>query len=157
MAGKQKLVELKIGKKAKTAKIKKPEPFRFLEHTADIMIEANGKDYPSALKNIALGMFSVLGKSRPKESFDVDEQAANHEELVVYLLSTILAECDARELVPCKSEVLQYDQSAPRVKMRVWGERKPARDHIKAVTFHELMAVEDDKTRMWTVRVLFDV
>lgn len=144
-------------KKPTAAASKPPLPYRFLEHTADIMIEAEGKSYLDALQNVALGMFSVLGKSKAKEHFEIDEQATNREELVVYALSHILSECDARGMVPCKTEVLLFDGSAPRIRMRVWGEVKNARDSIKAVTFHELAVLQDEKTLVWKIRVLFDV
>jgi len=134
-----------------------PLPYRFLEHTADIMIEADGNSYLDALQNIARGMFSVLGQSRPKAYLEIDEMAGNREELVVYVLSRILAECDARRLVPCRTDVLLYDESAPRLRVKVWGEVKNARDSIKAVTFHELLVKRDEKTQKWKIRVLFDV
>ncbi len=137
------------------AKEKKESRFRFLEHTADILMEADGKDYLDALQNAASGMFSVLGKAKPKEKFTIEEKAPNKEELVVHALSRILAECDAMEIVPCKTEVVSFDAVENLIKMAVFGEKKRARDHIKAVTFHELSVVEDEKG--CRIRVLFDV
>lgn len=135
---------------------KKAAPFRFLEHTADIMLEANGKTYVEALQNAALGMFSVLGKSGAKEHFEISERAQNREELVVYALSSILSECEAREIVPCKTELMAFDEKKNSIGLKVWGEKKRPRDAIKAVTFHEL-AVLKEKDGNWKIRVLFDV
>jgi SHS2 domain-containing protein len=129
--------------------------FRFLEHTADIMLEADGKDYLDALQNAALGMFSVLGPAKPEVKFTIEEKAHGKDELVVYVLSRILAECDAREIVPAKTRVLSFDGTSCSIRMEVSGEKKRARDHIKAVTFHELSLVEDGKGSR--IRVLFDV
>lgn len=131
--------------------------YRYLEHTGDIMVEAWGPDYLSALKQAAAGMFAVFGPARPKEYFEIDEQALGKEELVVYFLSRILAESDAREMVPCKIEIITYTPGAvPRIVAKIWGEQKRARDAIKAVTFHELRVEEDIKTGC-KIRVLFDV
>lgn len=129
--------------------------FRFLEHTADILMEADGKDYLDALENAADGMFSVLGKANPIESFSIEEKAGGREDLVVYVLSRILAECDAREIVPAKIKITEFDPEGASISITVFGEKKPFRDHIKAVTFHELSLVEDEKG--CRIRVLFDV
>lgn len=132
-----------------------PQGYRYLEHTGDIMIEAWGADFAGALTQAARAMFDVLGPARPKTGFEIEEKAPDREALVVYLLSAILSECDAREIVPCHLEVVEYDENAHRIRARVEGERRRARDAIKAVTFHELR-VEEERTG-WRIQVLLDV
>ncbi len=129
--------------------------FRFLEHTADIMVQAWGPDYLSALGQAAKAMFSVLGEAKPDESFEVEESASKRDELVVSLLSRILAECDAREIVASRMEVAEYDEAAARIRVKIFGARSRARDAIKAVTFHRL-EVKEGKGRC-TIQVVFDV
>ena len=131
--------------------------FRYLEHTGDIMIEARGPDFPSALTQAAYAMFKVMGPAKPIIYFEVDESALNRDELVVYFLSRVLSEVEAREMVPCKLDIVQ-SQLGPtwRMKARIWGESKRPRDAIKAVTFHELK-VEDDLKTGWRIQVLLDV
>jgi SHS2 domain-containing protein len=130
--------------------------YRFLEHTADIMLEAYGKDYLEALGSAANGMFSVLGSAKPIEKFTVHESARTLDELVVHVLSNILSECDSREMVPAKTKVLQFCSDPPKITLEVWGEKKRPRDAIKAVTFHELAAIKESDGS-YTLRVLFDV
>ncbi|MDE1798200.1 MAG: archease [Candidatus Micrarchaeota archaeon] len=131
--------------------------FRYLEHTGDIMIEAFGPDFPTALSQAAYAMFKVMGPAKPVAHFEVDESALNRDELVVYFLSRVLSEVEARELVPAKIEILHFSSGpAWRVQARIWGESKRPRDAIKAVTFHEL-AVEDDLKTGWRIQVLLDV
>ncbi len=145
-----------IGKKpAKKVSASSREGYRFLEHTADIMVSAWGPDYLSALKQAALAMFSVLGKAEGTQSFEVEEQAATREELVVYLLSRILGECEAREMVAARMEVLEFDAKLSRIRVRIFGSPTRPRDAIKAVTYHRLEVKEGKKK--CTIQVVFDV
>ncbi len=130
--------------------------YRFLEHTADIMIESTGPDFPSALVQAADAMFHVMGRARPKTAFRVDVHAANDEELVVYFLSQILSESEAREMVPARVDILRHETAVPHIQAKVWGEEKRPRDAIKAVTFHELK-VECDLIKGCRIQVLLDV
>ena len=148
----------RAGKEDARAKLPKPYPqtYRFLEHTADIMIEATGPDFAAALLQAAEAMFHVMGHAEPKTGFLVDVHASNDEELVVYFLSQILAESEARELVPARIDILQHETAIPHIKAKVWGEKKRPRDAIKAVTFHELK-VENDLIQGCRIQVLLDV
>ncbi|VVB57170.1 Protein archease [uncultured archaeon] len=143
----------------KTAKKRSSPPsgegYRFLEHTADIMVSAWGPDYLAALRQAALAMFSVLGKGKKAGEFEVEEKAGSREELVVALLSRILAECDAREVVPLGIEMGKYDEAAQGLKARVSYSNARPRDAIKAVTFHRL-EVKEEKNKC-SIQVVFDV
>ena len=129
--------------------------FRFLEHTADIKVEAWGGDFAAALKQAALAMFSVLGSGRASEKMEIDERAADREQLVVGLLSRILAECDARELLAVSIDIIECDGKKPHAKAVVGLARTRPKDAIKAVTYHQL-EVEETKNKC-TIRVVFDV
>ena len=143
--------ENKIEKK-KTA----PAGFRFLEHTADIKVEAWGPDFAGALKQAALAMFSVLGSGPEREQMEIEERAADRGQLVVGLLSRVLAECDARERLAVSIEILECGTNPPRVKARVGLAQTRPKDAIKAVTYHQL-EVEEGKDGACRIRVVFDV
>ncbi len=151
----------KTARKMGVTRAKKIAPvaasFRYLEHTGDIMIESRGPDFCAALVQAAMAMFKVMGPSRPVIYFEVDETALNRDELVVYFLSRVLSEVEAREMVPAKVEVLACATGPTwRMKAKIWGENRRPRDAIKAVTFHELK-VEDDLKTGWRIQVLLDV
>ncbi|MEM4633718.1 MAG: archease [Candidatus Anstonellaceae archaeon] len=129
--------------------------YRFLEHTADIMFEAYGKDYPEALENAAKALFSVMGNAKAEEVVDFHHSAHSLEELTVQLLADMLAYADAHEIVFSKFKVQEFDEQKNEVVLRAWGEKKRPRDSVKAVTYHEL-AVKKDK-QSWIIRVLLDV
>jgi SHS2 domain-containing protein len=129
--------------------------YRFLEHTADIMFEAYGKDYPSALENSARALFSVLGGARAQEKAEFSATAHSLEELTVQLLADLLAYADTHEMVFSKFKVLSFDEGRNSVSLCAWGEKKRPRDAVKAVTYHELMVKKDSEG--WTIRILLDV
>ncbi|MCX8174806.1 MAG: archease [Candidatus Micrarchaeota archaeon] len=129
--------------------------FRFLEHTADIMFEAYGKSYPQALENAALALFSVIGKAKPKKRAVLSLSAHSLEELTVQALSELLAYMDIHQVVFAKMKVLDFDPSRNWLEMEAWGEKVRPRDHVKAVTYHELMVKNEDGK--WTIRILLDV
>ncbi|MBS3069592.1 archease [Candidatus Micrarchaeota archaeon] len=131
------------------------KPYKFLDHTADIMFEAYGKDFQEALQNAALAMFSIMGHAEEKESFTLHERARNREDLVVYSLSSLLSHAEAQEMVVGRVEVTSYNEKENSITLIAYGEKKQPRDAIKAVTFHELMAKEEKGK--FTIRVLLDV
>lgn len=151
----------KIQTKKPVLEIARPAPksssakYKFLEHTADIMVLAQGRDFPSALQQAGLAMFSVLGRAKPLESFEIEETARSRTDLVVYILARILSECDVHELVPAHFDILEYDEKMHRIKAQVWGERIRPKDAIKAVTYHRL-EVREEKGLCF-IQVVFDV
>ncbi len=130
--------------------------FRFLEHTADIMAEAWGPTFPAALTQTAMAMFSVLGKGRAEEEMKIDESFAAKDQLVVGLLSNILAECEARERLAVSIDIGEYDEKTNRIRCTVGLARTRPKDAIKAVTYHQLQ-VEREKGGRWRIQIVFDV
>ena len=129
--------------------------FRFLEHTADIMFESFGKSYEEALENAAHAMFSIFGEAKDKESARFKVSAHNIEELTVFTLADLLAYMDTHEMVFSRAKVLFFDPKSNSVEIEAFGEKKRARDHVKAVTHHEIMVKKGKEG--WAIRVLVDV
>lgn len=129
--------------------------YRFLEHTADIMFEAYGKDYPEAFQNAAKAMFSVFGHADEKVKAEFSVTAHNLEELTVQSLADVLAYMDTHEIVFSRLVVKEFDSEKRHLGFEAYGEEKRPRDSVKAVTYHELMVNEDEKG--WTIRILLDV
>lgn len=132
--------------------------FRFVEHTADIMLQSQGKDFAAALEQAAAAMFFVLGRglAKPSESFEIEEGANSREELVVNFLSRIHSECEARELTPSKAEIRSYDEKKLLIRAKIYGDAKMRpKDAIKAVTHHELKI--DEGASGCRLQVLLDV
>lgn len=128
-------------------------PFRILEHTADVGIIAEGTSFENALEEAASGMFSLMGKARENDKITIAVERERRDELVVFLLSEILARCEAEGFVPAKMEVKRYDGKT--AEAEVSGEYKTLKNIIKAVTFH-MLEVKEEKG-VWRIQVLFDI
>ncbi|MCX6776426.1 MAG: archease [Candidatus Micrarchaeota archaeon] len=139
-----------------------PGRYRFLEHTADVLFEAYGKNFREALENAAEAMFSVMceiGKLKEEKSFVIEEEADSLENLTVFTLSAILSESEIEEVLPKRFKVEKFAQRNGifRIGGRVYGSRwenGKVKTCIKAVT-HHLTKVE--RNGKFTVRVLLDI
>lgn len=133
--------------------------YRFLQHTSDLFIEAEGRDFPSALAEIAAGMFTHMGgeNSSGKGSIWVEASSQSKEGLVVSFLTEVIAECETVPFTPSSLEIRSFGESSGRFSIAavVRGERKPAENVIKAVTYHELEV--EEKKGQCRIRVLFDI
>jgi SHS2 domain-containing protein len=131
--------------------------FEFLEHRSDIIILGKNRTLGSALEDVGDGMFTQMGAEHAKEkgSFELRFSAPTREQLVVQLLSEIIAECETRPFTPKRMEVLSFDEKALSVSVRVYGEKKVPENIIKAVTYHELRV--EKKGGNWEIQILFDI
>ena len=134
--------------------------YTLIEHTADIGVEASGKNLKEAFENLAVGMFAIITddsriENRIKKEI-VLPRDSDTEQLVIDWLSELLYLSDVSGLVFGKFQVSLNDQ----LEARVWGEPYSRHKHgygaeIKAVTYH-LLSVTNTKKGV-TIRVLFDV
>lgn len=131
--------------------------YRFLEHTADMFLEAKGQTFQEALEQASLGMFSLMGgkEATEKSSIVVKVNASTKDELVVLFLSEILAECEIREFTPVHLKIEKFNEKNGTITARIYGENKTPKNIIKAVTYHQLDVVRGPDG--WTIKVLFDI
>jgi SHS2 domain-containing protein len=130
--------------------------YRFIEHMSDVIVEAEGKTFQDAFEALALGMFTQTGGTTTgKESFDIEATGGTVEEMVVNALSELLAEIEIQRFTPMRAEVRNFDEKLNKLRFTVFGETKPPKNIIKAVTFHQLFAKKGKEG--WTLRVLFDI
>lgn len=136
--------------------------YRFLEHTADVLFEAYGKDFEEAIQNAAEAMFSVMcdtKKLKEERSFSVEEHADSLENITVFTLSTILSESEINEVLPKRFEVESFSQKGGVFSIRgivhggAWESGKVKTD-VKAVTHHLIKVEGNGKI---TIRVLLDI
>lgn len=127
--------------------------FKILEHTADVGVIAGGKSFESALEEAARGMFSLMGKAKKKDTIEISMERERKDELVVFLLSEILARAESEGFAPAAMKVKNYDGKT--ITVEVSGEYKTLKNIIKAVTFHMLEVKEEEGA--WMIQVLFDI
>ncbi len=131
--------------------------YSFLEHRSDVIILGRNATFAKALEDVGNGMLTQMGAEHAaeKESFTLHFSAPSAEQLVVQLLSQVVAECETRPLTPKRFEVLALDEKAFSASVRVYGEKKVPENIIKAVTYHEFRA--ERKGKDWEIQVLFDI
>lgn len=133
---------------------------RYLEHTADVGIEAWGATLGDAFAEAALGLFALMVdpatvRERMERRFAV--RGDDVEDLLVRWLSELIAVVDSDGILFHRFEIDRIDATA--LAARCWGERlDPARHRIrvavKAATYH-MLAVEPGPPAR--VRVILDL
>ena len=93
-------------------------PFKFLEHTADVLFEATGKDFKSALEAAADALSFTIGENVKKiEEFEIEEEAKDLEDLVVFVLSDLLRECEISGILVGGLKVIEFDEENKKIKV----------------------------------------
>jgi SHS2 domain-containing protein len=135
----------------------------FLEHRADMFIEAYGTSFEKALENTAEGLFETISNSKKlkmKKKIIISEIAENLTDLTTYLLSKIVSEGDAREMMFRKMKVKKFSKEKGHfiITVEVFGQEalhKLGKMYVKAVTHHEA-SVKCLKGK-WTIKILLDI
>ncbi|MBC8499033.1 MAG: archease [Candidatus Atribacteria bacterium] len=138
--------------------------FEILEHTADIGIAAYGKTKREVFINAAKGMFEIIaGENKTlKENFcdKIKLEADNLEGLLFAWLNELLYISETKLVVLNKFEI--KDLSNNKIEAEVGGAKiKPPsvkiEKEIKAVTYHRLEIIKDEKNGLWRAQVIFDI
>jgi len=129
--------------------------YKFLEHTSDIVIQAEGKSFEDALQELAKGMITQMGskkaKKKEKISFELNRKETKEDD-VVAVLTEIIATCESEPFTPASIEI---KKTTAGFFVEINGERKQPENIIKAVTYHGLK-IEQIKEK-WCITVLFDI
>ncbi|HXZ24195.1 MAG TPA: archease [Methanomassiliicoccales archaeon] len=132
--------------------------YEILEHTADVMIKATGKDLEECFANAAFALFDQMtdaSKVWPKEEVRFTAEGHDLESLLFNFLSEFLYLHDAKMLVLSDFKV-RINGTALECVAR--GERfdpvrhKPKHE-VKAVTYHMLRVDPNEPS----VTVIFDI
>ncbi|MBU4362317.1 archease [bacterium] len=138
--------------------------FEILEHTADIGIAAYGKTKREVFINAAKGMFEIIaGENKTlKENFcdKIKLEADNLEGLLFAWLNELLYLSETKLVVLNKFEI--KDLSNNKIEAEVGGAKinPPSvkiEKEIKAVTYHRLEIIKDEKNGLWRAQVIFDI
>ncbi|MBD3397813.1 hypothetical protein GF412_01615 [Candidatus Micrarchaeota archaeon] len=130
--------------------------YRYLEHTADELLEVQAETFSDALHDAVLGSFELIGKGENEETdFEVEVHSPTLKDLVVDLLQQVVAQCEIREVSPVGVTVLEVNEDEPMARALIRGQNAVPPNEIKAVTYH-LLKVEQ-KEGDWHFNILFDV
>ncbi|MBI5133436.1 MAG: archease [Thaumarchaeota archaeon] len=137
------------------------EKYKYLEHTADVLFEAYGSTLEEALENAADAMLNLIASNvKTKQSFEFEVFADTKEDLVVQVLSTLIAQADSNEMIISKFKIEKFEKGdIYHVVGRAFGEpfakNKKVKTIVKGVTYHELLV--EEKPNKAKIRVLLDV
>jgi SHS2 domain-containing protein len=132
--------------------------YELLEHTADVMIKAGGRNLEECFENAAYALFDqMVDASRIVARDEISFAVEGHdlESLLYNFLSEFLYIHDAKGLVLCAFNVSIRDSS---LSCSAKGERYDAKRHkprheVKAITYHMLSVDQEEPS----VTVIFDI
>lgn len=126
--------------------------FSFLEHTADVYIEAYGKTLEEAFENAALATFEVMTDTKKvaTEFEETVEVTGFDEEALLYnWLESLLVKFDTAGNLYSKFEIesIQSALTMFKLKAKIGGEsfnpkKHPQKVAVKAVTYHRMEIVK---------------
>ncbi|MBU0496998.1 MAG: archease [Candidatus Thermoplasmatota archaeon] len=133
--------------------------YEFIDHTADVVVKAYGKDIAEAYGHAAKAMFDLMtdsSKIAAVGEYKIELTAPDREQLLVDWLSELLFLHDVHNVVFGRFKVVLKDNQLSAI---VYGEEFSTQKHrigieIKAVTYHML---EVHMTDPVYVQVLFDI
>ena len=135
--------------------------YEYFEHTADIGIHLQSKDWPSLLADAGTALFGLIvadvGTIRPLQSQQVRVAGTERDYLLFDWLTELLYLFDSQGLVLCRFDVTATEDG---VESEVWGEpfdplRHLPSHEVKAVTYHELRVTQSAEG--WQADVIVDI
>lgn len=139
--------------------------FKFLEHTADVFVEAYGNTLREAFEYAALATIDVmtdLAKVEPLVE-DVFEVEAMDEYALLYdWLEELLVKFELTGRLYSRFKISRIEKTPRGLKLEAkgWGDsydpkKHPSKVGVKAITYHQMKIVRTQK--LVTVRFILDV
>jgi SHS2 domain-containing protein len=140
-----------------------PKPYRYLPHTADVLVAVQGATLKRLFENAGAALFDLItdrATVRPRERVTIEASGLDRENLLVRLLSELLYLQDTRGWRFRSCRVTALDREAFTVRAVAAGEpfdpaRHPRRREVKAITYHQVRITR--RGGAWRVRLVLDV
>ncbi len=139
--------------------------YEFLEHTADVYIEARGTSLEEAFQYAAIGTMDVITDTEnvyPEMSVDVLLEAGDMEHLLYLWLEEIIFRMDAEGLLFSEFKVKEITDSGDMLELtgELQGEefdpsKHEQRQAVKAVTYHRMEVIWEEGE--YVLRFVLDV
>jgi SHS2 domain-containing protein len=139
--------------------------YKFLEHPADIGIEATGKTLIEAIESASLGLISVMVDTENIDCMEmkhIELEAIDEEALVIKWLNEILFYFDSESFI-CKNisiSNIDSDDNNFKITGSLTGElfsseKHKFKVHVKAATYHQFELIESGSGVL--LRIFFDI
>ncbi|MBI5476806.1 MAG: archease [Ignavibacteriales bacterium] len=135
--------------------------YKFLDHPADIGIEAIGETVADAFIHSAYGLISVIvddSTIEPHIPMHIQIDAEDKEHLLVKWLSEILYLYDGKKYLPSKIKINSIDDISldAEIKGEYFSDSKhKTKTDVKAVTYHQIL-IQEEKGKC-LIRVYLDI
>ncbi len=136
--------------------------YRYLDHTADVGLEAWGETAEACLEAATEGLAAFLYAPEgvePREARRLRVEGVDRLGAALAWLEEILYLVEGERFLPARWKVERVGERE--VEGQVWGEpfdpsRHRRREELKAVTYHQARFERDEEGR-WTLRAIFDI
>jgi len=136
--------------------------YKFLDHTADVMFEAYGKNLDELFTNCALALQEIqveLKTVNPTDKHTFKISNKELDKLLFDFLQELVYLKDAEEVIFSKFEVKITQNDGYNLKANCYGEKISLKKHTfnvdaKAITMHRF---EVKKEKNWIARVIVDI
>jgi SHS2 domain-containing protein len=139
--------------------------FKFLEHTADVYVEAWGSTIGKSFEDAALALFEVMidtSAVKPTKRETIVVEARDKDELLYKWLERLIQkfEIDNNVYSRFQVEIVEIQRSVLYLKAIIFGEaydseRHPSRVGVKAITYHRMQVSE--KEGKTTLKFILDI
>jgi SHS2 domain-containing protein len=140
-----------------------PKPYRYLPHTADVLVAVQGATLKRLFENAGAALFDLItdrSTVRARERIKVEASGLDRENLLVRFLSELLYLQDTRGWRFRYCRITSLDRVAFTVRAVAHGEafdpaHHPRRREVKAITYHQIRIGRC--LGLWRVRLVLDV
>ncbi|TET59445.1 MAG: archease [Promethearchaeota archaeon] len=140
--------------------------YRFLDHTADVLVESRGRSLEEAFEQTAYSLIETITPNlkliSPITKKIIKIEAEDKEALLFDFLSEFLYIFDVEQLVfnDIKIETIKKDQEKYQIRAIVRGEKFDKNKHeigceVKAITY-SFMEIEEKKNSV-KINIVFDI
>jgi SHS2 domain-containing protein len=135
--------------------------YRFVDHTADLMVEVEAPDRVGLFSEAARSLFAILTDLdgvEPREAQRLRVEAEDWEQLLVAWLTELLFLYETDLWLFSRFEILELESHG--LEAVAWGERLDSERHpiereVKAVTYHRLGLVQEGG--IFKTSIVFDL
>jgi len=139
--------------------------FKFLEHTADVYVEAYGTSLEEAFKNAALATLDAMTepkKVQPRIEDAIEVEAHDEYALLYSWLEELLVKFELAGKLYSRFKISKIEKTSAglKLKAKAWGEPYDPRKHpskvgIKSITYHQMEILKKPKSVI--IRFILDV
>ena len=139
--------------------------YRYLEHTADVLFEAYGKDLPELFANAALATEEIMVElktlKKSQDPVEINLIGKDAEELLFNFLEELIFLKDTKQYlfkefnIKIKKIKKEYKLSAKCMGEKINPKKQELGRDVKAVTLHEFEVKKEKEG--WKAKVLLDV